>query len=127
MNEENKKAFSPRPRISFRSPRNISSYLVRAKLISLDRVVGSTKCGKKKCEVCMNFSETNPFTSNVTDEAYKTNDKLTGDDNCLIYLFSSKCCGKKYVAETTDSFRYRRNNYKDKAFLSGELYARTFV
>ena len=68
MNEETKKVFSPRPMVSFRSPRKTSSYLVRAKLYPLDRVVGSTKCGKKRCEVCMNVSETNTFTSNVTLE-----------------------------------------------------------
>ena len=113
MNEETKKVFSPRPMVSFRSPRKISSYLVRAKLYPLDRVVGSTKCGKKRCEVCMNISETNTFTSNVTGETYKINHKLTCDDNCLIYLLSCKCCGKQYVGETTDSFRYRWNNYKD--------------
>ena len=49
MNEETKKVFSPRPMVSFRSPRKISSYLVRAKLNPLDRVVGSTKYGKKRC------------------------------------------------------------------------------
>ena len=113
MNEETKKVFSPRPMVSFRSPRKTSSYLVRAKLYPLDRVVGSTKCGKKRCEVCMNVSETNTFTSNVTGETYKINHKLTCDDNCLIYLLSCKCCGKQYVGETTDSFRYRWNNYKD--------------
>ena len=47
LNEETKKLFSPRPMVSFKSPRKISSYLVRAKLYPLDRVVGSTKCGKK--------------------------------------------------------------------------------
>ena len=57
--------------VSFRSPRKTSSYLARAKLYPLDRVVGSTKCGKKRCEVCMNVSETNTFTSNVTGETYK--------------------------------------------------------
>ena len=31
----------------------ISSYLVRAKLYPLDRVVGSTNCGKKRCEICV--------------------------------------------------------------------------
>ena len=76
MNEETKKVFLPRPMVSLRSPRKISNYLVRAKLYPLDRVVGSTECGKKKCEVCVNVSETNTFTSNVTGEAY----------NCLIYL-----------------------------------------
>ena len=113
MNEETKKVFSPRPMVSFRSPRKISSYLVRAKLYPLDRVVGSTKYGKKRCEVCMNISETNSFTSNATGETYKINHKLTCDDNCLIYLSSCRCCGKRYVRETSGSFRSRWNNYKD--------------
>ena len=49
MNEKAKKVFSPRPMVSFRSPRKINSYLVRAKLYPLDRLVGSTKFGKKWC------------------------------------------------------------------------------
>ena len=57
----------------------------------------------------MNVSDTNTFTV----ETFKTNHKLTGDDNWLIYLLSCKCCGKQYVGETTDSFRYRWNNIKD--------------
>ena len=113
MNEETKKVFSPRPMVSFRSPRKRSSYLARAKLYPLDRVVGSTKCGKKRCEVCMNVSETNTFTRYVTGETYKINHKLTCDDNCLIYLSSCKYCGKQYVGEITDTFRYRWNNYKE--------------
>ena len=58
MNEETKKVFSPRPMVSFSSPRKINSYLVRAESYPLDKVVGSTKCGKKRCEVCVNVSET---------------------------------------------------------------------
>ena len=53
MNEENRKVFLPRPMVSFYS-RKISDYLVRPELYSLDRVIGSTKCGKKRCQVCMN-------------------------------------------------------------------------
>ena len=87
MNEETKKLFLPRSMVSFRSPRKISSYLVRATLYPFDRVVGSTKCGKRRCEVCMNVSETNTFTSNVTGEICKINRKITCDDNYLIYLF----------------------------------------
>ena len=64
------------------------SYLVRNKLYPLDRVAGSTKYGKKRCEV-------------------------TCDDNCLIYLLSCRCCGKQYAGEPTDNCRYRRNNCKD--------------
>ena len=113
MNEETKKVFSPRPMVSFRSPRKIGSYLVTAKLHPLDRVVGSTKCSKKRCEVCVNVSGTNTFTSNVTGKTYKINHKLNCDENCLIYFLFCKCCGKQYVRETTDSFGYRWNNYKD--------------
>ena len=45
MNEKTKKVFSPRPMISFRSPRKVSGYLVKAKLHRLDRILGSTRCG----------------------------------------------------------------------------------
>ena len=107
MNEKTTEVFSPQPMVSPRSPLKISSYLVRAKLYSLDRVVGSTKCGKKRCEICMNVSGTNTFTSTVTGKTYKIYHKLTWDDNCLIYLLSCKCCGKHYVEETTYNFRYR--------------------
>ena len=58
MNEESMKEFSPQPMISFRSPRKISSYLVRAKLYPLDRALGSMKCGKKSCEVCISLKRT---------------------------------------------------------------------
>ena len=109
MNEETKKVFSPRPMVSFRSRRKICSYLVRAKIHMSDRVVGSTRCGKKICEVCVNVSETNIFTSNVTGGTYKINDKLNCDD-CLICLLPCKCCGKQYIGEATDSFRYIWNN-----------------
>ena len=104
-----KRYVSPRPMVSFGSICKISSYVVRAKLYPLDRVVGSTKCVKKRREVCMNVSETSTFTS----DTYKINHKLTCDDNCLIWFLSCKCCRKQYVGETTDSFRYRWNNNKD--------------
>ena len=65
MNEDIKEMFSPRPMVLFRSPGKISSYLVRAKLYPLDRVVGSTKWSKKRCEVCLNICETSRFISNV--------------------------------------------------------------
>ena len=48
--------------ILFRTPRKISSYLVRAKLYPLERIVESRKCGKK-CEVCENINNSDNFTS----------------------------------------------------------------
>ena len=52
INEEVRKTFSPVPMVSFQSARKLSSYLVRAKLYPLERKVGSSKCGKRRCEVC---------------------------------------------------------------------------
>ena len=44
MNEEVKKVFQPRPMVSFRSPRNLRSYLVRAKIYPMERKTRSCKC-----------------------------------------------------------------------------------
>ena len=52
ITEETKRVFLPRPMISFRNPRKISNYLVRAKLHPLGRVVGSTNYGNRRREVC---------------------------------------------------------------------------
>ena len=57
---------------------------MRARLYTLDREVGSTKCGKKKCEVCVIVSETNTSTSNVTGDTI---------------ILSCKCCRKKYAGK----------------------------
>ena len=46
MNNEVKKMFTPKPTISFRSARKISSYLLRAKLYPEERTKGSFKCGR---------------------------------------------------------------------------------
>ena len=90
MNTEVKQLFLDCPMVSFRSARKISSYLVSAKLYPLIKDVGSTKCGKTKCDVCMNVNETDTFRSNVTKESYKINHKLNCDDKCLVYLLSCK-------------------------------------
>ena len=50
--EEVKKAFSLAPFVSFRSTRNLKSYLVRSKIYPLERKVGSEKCKSKRCLVC---------------------------------------------------------------------------
>ena len=49
MNEDVKNVFTPPPMISFRSARKLSSYLVRAKLYSLERTIGSVQCKGKRC------------------------------------------------------------------------------
>ena len=108
-----RKCFSPAPFVSFRSTRNLKSYLVRSKIYSLGRKVGSEKCKSKRCLVCLNVSETDVFQLFQTKEQYKINHQLNCNDKCLIYLLSCKVCGLQYVGSTTDKFRLRWNNYKE--------------
>ena len=104
MNQEVKNVFTPGPIVSYISARKISSYLVTAKLYPLERKVGFEKCGKSRCEVCLNIQETDTFMSTTTGESFKINHKLNCDDNSLIYLLTCKCCGKQYAGESTDEF-----------------------
>ena len=86
---------------------------MRAKLYPTERVVGSFKCNKPRCLVCVIITETNIFTSTVTGKTYKINHKFDCDENCLVYLLTCKHCGVQYVRQTVADFRYRWNNYKD--------------
>ena len=63
MDEEVKKLFYPGAMVPFRSARKVSSYLVRAKVYLLQRTVGSFKCKKSRCQVCLNVNETDFFIS----------------------------------------------------------------
>ena len=98
--------------ITFRSPRKLSSYLVRAKLSPLERTVGSCKCYGKRCEVCDNVTETPTFTSIVTQNVNKINHQFNCSEKCLVYLLACNKCFKQYVGQTVDEFRRRWNNYK---------------
>ena len=98
--------------VSFQSARKLSSYFVPAKVYPLQRKVGSSKCSKRRCEVCNNVSDTSIFNSKVTGNTFKINHTLNCDDKCLIYLVTCKQCNKQYTGETTDLFRNRWNNYK---------------
>ena len=91
MSREAKAVFSPGHMVLFRSARRTSSY-----------------------EVFTNVTKTDTFSSTATDETFEINHELNCDDKCLIYLLKCKVCNKQYVGETTDQFRLRWNNFKDK-------------
>ena len=76
MDNEVKRVFTPKPMISLRSARKLSSYLVRAKLYLTERIVESYKCRGKLCAVCINVNETSAFTSTVTGETYIINHRF---------------------------------------------------
>ena len=92
MSREAEAVFSPRPMVSFRSTRRISSYLVRTKSYLLERCVDSMQCKKRRCKVCINVTETDTFSSTVTAETFQINHVLNCDGKCLIYLLKCKVC-----------------------------------
>ena len=122
MNAEVKQTCTPVPMVSYKSVKKIGSYLVRAKLYPIDRIVRSKGCGKKRCEVCVNICETDTFSSKVTGEVFKINHKFNCDDKCLTYLFTCECCDKQYVGENAGKFRFRWNNYQcnDRKYIRNE-------
>ena len=69
---------------SFRCARKISSYLVRAKLYSLERRVGFFKCVGTRCQACLNVSKTETFTSASTNQTYKINNEFNCNESSLI-------------------------------------------
>ena len=73
MNQENKNFFTPGPIATFCSEPKLSSYLVRAKLYPIERIVGLHKCKGKRCEVCLIVQGTSCFSSSVTSKTYKIN------------------------------------------------------
>ena len=101
MDGDVKLVFSPRPMFSFWSARKISSYLVRAKLYALERIVGFFKCKANRYQVCLNVNDTNTFL-----KTYKIIQKDCSD-KCLIYLLTCQKCLKPYVGKTVDYFRLR--------------------
>ena len=96
------KVFSPAPFISFRSMRNLKSYLVRSKIYPLERKVGSEKCKSKRCLVCLNVSETDVFQSFQTKKQYKINHQLHCNDKCLLYLLFCKVCGLLFKSKCSN-------------------------
>ena len=114
LDPETKTVFADRPFVSFRSPRNLKSYLVRAKLYpEKAKTPGSGKCGGKICHICANIVTTNVFTSSGDKETFKINHPLNCNSKDVIYLLTCKVCDKKYVGET-NKFRNRWNNYISK-------------
>ena len=88
----------------------------------LETSVGSFKCGDSRCQVCLNVTETETFTSTSTNQTYKINHQLNYNESPLIYLLTCKICRKQYVGQTVDIFRSRWNNYEsnDRKYLVGD-------
>ena len=106
--EKVKQVFNPAPFISFRSVRTLKSHLLRAKDYPVgERLVGSRKYNKHRCQVCKNLIENETFQCFIDKKVYKINHRFTYSNKCLVYLLSRKVCGMQYNDETNDEFRYR--------------------
>ena len=79
-----KRVFTSGPMASFSSSRELSSYLVRAKLYPTERLVASFKYNKPRYLVCINVTETKTFASAVSGKTYKINHKFDCEENCLV-------------------------------------------
>ena len=98
--------------ISFRSGRQLRSYLESAKFYPTEKIDESYKCGGKRCEVCVNVNETSNFTSSVTGKTYIKNHRFDRNERCLIYLLTCNKCEMHDFRQTIDQFRSRWNEYK---------------
>ena len=113
LDTETKGVFPDCPFLAFRSPRNLRSHLVRAKIVSEDRrEVGSKMCHSVKCETCLNIVNTTRFSSKHGEEEFLINHRLDCNSKNVVYLLSCKVCGIQYVGQTGPRFRFRWNNYK---------------
>ena len=78
------KVFTPPAMVSFRSTRKLISYLVRAKLYPLERMVGSYKCKSKQYQVCNNITEADLFACSNDQTNFKINHRFECNERCLI-------------------------------------------
>ena len=76
----------------------------------------------KRCQICLNVTETEKFSSSCTNQIYKINHEFNCNESSLIYLITCKICRKQYVGQTVDIFCNRWNNYKsnDRKYLAGD-------
>ena len=95
QDEEVKRVFTPAPFVSFCTGRTLRTHLVSAKVYPAEeRLVGSRKCLRNRCQVCKNVAETDTFQSFMDKKVYKINHRFTCSDKCLVYLLSCKVCGR---------------------------------
>ena len=78
-----------------------------ANLCSLEKSVASFTCNGKRCQMCINVTESNTFSSSVDKKEYVINHSFNCNDKCIIYLLTSNKCKMQYVGKTVNDFRPR--------------------
>ena len=100
MIEEVKHLFTASSMVSFRSPRKISSYLVRVKLYPVERPVWSYHVARFALPVRLYYNLTKLIVN------------MTAWGKRLIFPVTFKKCRKQCVGQTVDTFCYRWNNHR---------------
>ena len=101
------------PIVSFRQPRSMKVFLVRAKLEpEIQSDMGMFGCGKVRCKMCKFVKTGSIFESTVEKKSFRINPSFDCDSSGVFYLITCKRCAKQYVGSTTTEFRKRFNNYK---------------
>ena len=98
-----KQTFTPGPLVSCRSSRKLNSYLVRAKLYHIVRVVGYKGFSKKRCEACVNVCETDSFCSTVTGETFRINHKPNCDISAYFIFLRASAVANNMLEKTLGS------------------------
>ena len=114
LNEDHKKVFTEVPRVTYKRAKNLKDTLVRASLPTpMSTSAGSRCCGKKRCLVGKNLSETKTFTNSDGSKHFSIRKgPLDCDTENVIYLLQCKTCNIQYVGSSKPAFRLRFNNYK---------------
>ena len=113
--EQHRKVFSDTPLVGFSNGKSLKNILVRAVLPKTKtcKSEGSRKCGKPRCEVCVNIVTTKEFSSKTTGERFEIQKgPIDCDTRNVVYLVTCKVCGIQNVGSTKDKYRERFNNYK---------------
>ena len=72
-----------------------------------ERRIGPFKCGGKRCQDCLNVTETETFTSTSTNQTYKINHEFNCNKSSHIYLLTCNICRKQNVGQAVDIFYSR--------------------
>ena len=81
-NKEHRKIFSDVPVVGFRNGKSFKDYLVRGKLLKVDKSKRCKPCGKKTCLVCNSISTTTTLTTEACQETFKVPNLIK---KCYIY------------------------------------------
>ena len=101
------------PRVLFRNPKPLRDKLIRSNLKPEDQKgLGNFQCCRRNCDMWNILYPSNQFRSTVTGEEYKIILHFNCNSDCVVYLLTSKVCGKQYTGWTITKVRLRFNQYQ---------------